>query len=131
MRRLVLITGFLVWGWGTAHADSRPLNGVRSEERPIFEGMAAKGTRGLVNFTLGWIEVPKQIYLVGHHEGWLVGVIRGPIDGLGMFIARTVAGAYELLTFPIPLPPQYQPMVKPDYVWQDDPAEAPASSLER
>ncbi|OLD74828.1 MAG: hypothetical protein AUG95_01395 [Nitrospirae bacterium 13_1_20CM_4_62_6] len=50
----------------------------------------------------------------------VTGALRGPIDGLGMFVARTVAGAYEVLTFPIPLPPRYQPMLFPEYIWQPE-----------
>lgn len=91
-----------------------------AEEPTVPQRIATKLTRGAANFTTGWMEVPKQIYLVGQSEGWVTGALRGPIDGLGMFIARTIAGAYEVLTFPLPLPPHYQPMLFPEYVWQPD-----------
>ena len=94
------------------------------EEPSVPERIATKFTRGAANIATGWMEMPKQVYLVGRREGWVTGALRGPIDGLGMFIARTIAGAYEVLTFPLPLPPQYQPMLLPEYIWQPElPAE--------
>ena len=91
-----------------------------AEEPSVPQRIATKLTRGAANFTTGWMELPKQMYLVGQREGWVTGALRGPIDGLGMFIARTIAGAYEVLTFPVPLPANYQPMLHPDYVWQPE-----------
>jgi putative exosortase-associated protein (TIGR04073 family) len=76
--------------------------------------------RGMANLGMGWMEFGKQIYVVGEEEGWLWGLSRGPIDGLGMTLARTVGGIYEILTFPIPIPSQYQPLIHPPYVWQPE-----------
>ena len=53
-----------------------------AEDPPILHQMATKLTRGVANLTTGWAEVPKQIYHVGHEEGWVIGAVRGPIDGL-------------------------------------------------
>ena len=103
---------------------------AQAEEPSVAEQIAMKFARGMANVTTGWVELPKQIYLVGHNEGWMMGALRGPIDGLGMVIARTIAGAYEILTFPVPLPPHYQPMLKPDYVWQPEPVAEPDQSTE-
>lgn len=94
-----------------------------AEDQSIPAQIGAKFVRGSANIATGWVEIPKQIYLISKREGWVQGTFRGPLEGLGMFIARTVAGAYEVLTFPIPLPSQYQPMLLPDYVWQEEPAE--------
>lgn len=91
--------------------------------------VSEKFIRGVVNLLTGWVEVPRQIYEVGTNEGWVRGVLRGPFDGIGMFFARTVAGAVEMATFPVPLP-TYKPMLTPVYAWEsDDPAdEKPAVS---
>lgn len=96
---------------------------AQADEPSVPQQIGSKFTRGASNFITGWLEIPKQIYLVGEKEGWLAGTFRGPLEGLGMFIARTVAGAYEVLTFPVPVPPQYQPMLLPEYVWQPEPPE--------
>lgn len=116
----------ILWGGQPVQAEEPSL--VSQEVKAVFEKIATKLVRGLVNFTTGWVEVPKQIYLVGRHEGWATGALRGPIDGFGMFIARTLAGAYEVLTFPLPIPPNYQPMLQPDYVWQQKPDQSGTAS---
>ncbi|MEW6543341.1 MAG: exosortase system-associated protein, TIGR04073 family [Nitrospirota bacterium] len=100
-----------------------------AEEESVPLGIATKLARGAANFATGWAELPKQIYVVGRNEGWLAGTLRGPVDGLGMFVARTVAGMYEVLTFPIPIPARYQPMIKPDFVWEAEPVEGKATQV--
>jgi len=100
-----------------------PAGALAEEQSPpaVPARIGTKLVRGLANLVTGVGEFPKQIYLIGKNEGWVQGTFRGPVEGLGMVIARTVAGAYEVLTFPIPLPPGYQPMLLPEYVWQLEP----------
>jgi len=81
--------------------------------------ISQKFLRGVVNLSTGWMEIPRQVYEVGQNEGWVTGVLRGPFDGIGMFFARTVAGAVEVATFPVLLPP-YQPILSPAYVWESE-----------
>jgi len=95
---------------------------AQAEGASVPARIGTKLIRGVTNMVTGVGEIPKQIYLIGHKEGWVQGVFRGPLEGIGMCIARTVAGAYEVATFPIPLPPSYQPMLLPEYVWQSEPA---------
>ena len=99
---------------------------ANAEEPGLFKRIGTKLVRGVANLATGWVELPKQIYVVGTNEGWVAGVFRGPFDGMGMFFARTIAGAYEILTFPVPVPPGYRPMVNPDFVWESEP---PAPSI--
>jgi putative exosortase-associated protein (TIGR04073 family) len=95
---------------------------AQAEEQPSAPAqIGTKLMRGVANFATGVGEFPKQIYLIGKKEGWVQGVFRGPVEGLGMFIARTVGGVYEIVTFPIPVPSGYQPMLLPEYVWQPEP----------
>jgi putative exosortase-associated protein (TIGR04073 family) len=122
-RIAAVMISVLLWTAVPASADE-PSAETPSEARPVPLQIGVKLARGAANFVTGWVEVPKQIYLVGNKEGWLMGSFRGPIDGLGMFVARTVAGVYEVVTFPLPIPPQYQPMLKPEYVWQPDPGQS-------
>jgi putative exosortase-associated protein (TIGR04073 family) len=120
--RLTLTVCFVLCVVSLARADETPVIDQKAEEPPLANQAATKFARGAANFATGWMEMPRQIYLVGHREGWLTGIFRGPIDGLGMVGARTIAGMYEVLTFPVPVPPRYQPVMKPDYVWQPEPA---------
>lgn len=105
----------LALSWGSVAA-------ARADEPSYPERIGAKLMRGVANLVTGVGEFPKQIYLVWRAEGWVQGTFRGPIEGLGMFIARTVAGAYDVLTFPLPVPAGYQPLLLPEYVWQPEPA---------
>jgi len=98
---------------------------AHAEDPGLFEQIGTKLVRGVANLTTGWVELPKQIYVVGTNEGWLTGALRGPFDGMGMFFARTISGAYEILTFPIPVPPGYRPMLRPEYVWEPEPPYPP------
>jgi len=117
---LGIVMCVILWGGQPAQAEE-PLPAAQEViESPVVEKIGTKLVRGIANFILALAEVPKQIYLVGRKEGWAIGALRGPIDGFGMFIARTLAGAYEILTFPVPIPPRYQPMLQPDYVWQPE-----------
>lgn len=88
-----------------AHADASHALGDR---------ISGKLIRGMVNLSTGWIEVPRQIYEVGTHEGRVRGMLRGPFDGIGMFFARTAAGVVGTATFPVPLP-TYKPLLTPAY----------------
>jgi putative exosortase-associated protein (TIGR04073 family) len=94
---------------------------AQADEPSVPQQIGTKFMRGVTNLATGIGEIPKQIYLIGQKEGWVQGVFRGPFEGLGMFFARTVGGAYEILTFPIPVPSNYQPMMLPEYVWQPEP----------
>lgn len=95
---------------GPAYADESPA---------LSDRISGKLIRGMVNLSTGWIEVPRQIYEVGSHEGWVRGMLRGPFDGIGMFFARTVAGAVETATFAVPLP-TYEPLLTPAYAWESE-----------
>jgi putative exosortase-associated protein (TIGR04073 family) len=90
-----------------------------AEELPAKES-GTKLVRGVVNICTGWLEFPKQIRRIADQEGWGAGLWRGPLEGLGMFVARTVSGAYEVLTFPVPIPARFQPLLTPDFIWQRD-----------
>lgn len=81
--------------------------------------ISQKFIRGVVNLSTGWMELPRQVYEVGQTEGWVTGLLRGPFDGIGMFFARTVAGVFEVATFPVPLP-TYQPILSPAYAWEPE-----------
>jgi putative exosortase-associated protein (TIGR04073 family) len=117
-RTAVIIVSLLLWSGAPAWAGERSPGRQAAEEPSTASQIGTKFLRGAANFATGWVEFPKQIYLVGQNEGWVTGAIRGPIDGLGWFVARTVGGAYEVLTFPFPIPFHYQPLFTPEYVWQ-------------
>lgn len=72
--------------------------------------------RGLANVLTGWIEIPKNIYDTSVEENIGMGLTVGLAKGIGMTVVRTGAGIYETITFPFPLPEDYEPLLEPEYV---------------
>lgn len=100
----------------TSPASSASMENASAQE--IVEGASYKLVRGIANTTTGIIELPKQIYQVSAKSGPLYGVTVGPLMGIGMFLARTGAGLFEVVTFIIPIPDSYDPIIEPEYSWQ-------------
>ncbi len=84
-----------------------------------------KLTRGVTNIVTGWVEIPKRVQETTQESGALAGFTWGLLRGLGHGFIRTAAGGYELLTFPFPAPPGYEPVIQPEYVFT---AESASSS---
>ncbi len=74
--------------------------------------------RGVANIITGWIELPKNIYDTSVEDNILSGLTIGLFKGLGMTIVRTGAGIYETLTFPLPIPEGYAPVLEPEFVFK-------------
>lgn len=73
--------------------------------------------RGMVNLVTGWVEVPKRVYETSRTSGAGSGFTFGFVRGLGYGFIRTVGGAYEMATFLFPAPPDYRPVMRPEYVF--------------
>lgn len=76
--------------------------------------------RGVVNTFTGWLEVPKGIVDESKASNVLSGLTVGTIKGFGLGLVRTAAGVYEAVTFPLPVPEGYEPIVKPEFVYSAD-----------
>jgi putative exosortase-associated protein (TIGR04073 family) len=74
--------------------------------------------RGLAGLTLGILELPGNMVQEWRAEGPLSSLTVGFVMGLAKVPARTLVGAYELLTAPFPLPAGYEPLMAPDYTWE-------------
>ncbi|MDO9047435.1 MAG: exosortase system-associated protein, TIGR04073 family [Methylobacter sp.] len=46
-----------------------------------------------------------------------IGVPIGLATGLGMAVTRELAGVYEFLSAPFPVPAGFQPILTPEYPW--------------
>ena len=86
-------------------------------ERAEAEGPVTKLGRGLANTLTGWYEMPKEIMSVTETDGDLKGLFVAPFVGIWKGLVRTGAGIYEIITFLIPLPADYEPVVYPEYVF--------------
>jgi len=80
-------------------------------------GAISKLGRGAVNIVTGWVEIPKRVHETSATQGAAAGWTWGLLRGVGHGFVRTAAGFYELFTFPFPAPPDYAPVIEPEYVF--------------
>lgn len=72
--------------------------------------------RGALNILTGWLEIPKRIAQVWRDTDPVTGAVVGFFEGLGWGVARTATGFYDVVTFPIPVPANYEPLMEPEFV---------------
>jgi putative exosortase-associated protein (TIGR04073 family) len=92
-------------------------------------GALRKLGRGFANLTLGVLEIPRNIVEDNRTNGPLSAATVGVALGLARAPARTVLGAYEILSAPFALPEAYRPMISPEYAWQLSEAAARAAHV--
>jgi len=76
--------------------------------------------RGLANFGTGILELPYNVVDVAEEEGYLAAVTYGVVKGIAMSLLRMGVGAYETVTFLIPLPWRYEPILEPEFMMSED-----------
>jgi putative exosortase-associated protein (TIGR04073 family) len=86
----------------------------------LYTRMSHKLLRGGCNIFFGWVEIPKFILHETYELDPFTGVFTGTYKGLKRTIVRTGAGIWEVFTFPMPVPSEYQPLVLPEFVLQDE-----------
>lgn len=72
--------------------------------------------RGLANTLFGVVEVPIQVQRTVDREGSGAGATWGVVKGFGHFLMREGVGIYEIVTFPIPYPRYYEPILEPEFL---------------
>lgn len=83
----------------------------------IENGPIRKLGRGVVNLTTGWLELGAQVARTTETSGSLAGATIGLGRGVVLGVGRTLVGAIELVTFPIPNPlTGYDPVIRPEFV---------------
>ena len=76
--------------------------------------------RGVSNALLGITEIPRTIMEVNKDSGAGTAATWGPIKGIWRFVGREIAGVHEIITFPIPWPAGYEPIIHPEFPWEMD-----------
>jgi len=88
--------------------------------KPCFAGgPLRKLGRGLTNLLTGIVEIPKKVILTSKKENLAKGLTSGFMKGVQEGMVRTASGLYETLTFPIPAPADFEPMVSPEFVFEE------------
>ena len=72
--------------------------------------------RGLANCITCPLEIIKGIGDAGNENGVFAGLTWGVCQGVVNTVKRAVVGVYEVATFPIPFPKNYEPIITdPDF----------------
>jgi len=91
-------------------------NGFASPEMEAQGTALRKLQRGVINMVLSPIEISHELHkekrVAAYLPSWVSGLGRGSM----FMVGRALSGAYDLLTFPVPLPSGYEPLVYPELV---------------
>lgn len=85
-------------------------------ENTDISRMFHKMGRGIVNVLTGWVEIPKNIAKQWRETDPFTGFVLGTLKGIGWGFGRTIAGVYEVVTFPFPIPRDYAPVMQPEFI---------------
>ena len=83
------------------------------------QSMGDKLNRGLTNIVTGWFEIPKNMSAASAKHDFVSAFFIGLPKGLWMTVVRTGAGVYDTVTFPIPFPKDYKPVLEPEFIFTD------------
>ena len=82
----------------------------------VADGPVTKLGRGLSNVATCPLEVTKGMDDAKQESGIFAGLITGTLEGTVNMVKRAAVGVYEIVTFPIPAPKDYKPILKePEY----------------
>jgi len=85
---------------------------ILSLASPAYCGPVRKLARGVCNLLTFPCEFYYQIKETSEVEGVSQIIPYGMFKGVVMMIARAGAGFYEVISFPFPIPPNYEPLIK-------------------
>ena len=96
-----------------------PLAHANTDQAPSGHNALRKLGRGFANVLFGIVEMPNQCTKAVAEHGGAAGVSYGLQKGLFRWIGRELTGVYEIVTFPLPLPRGYKPVMKPEFPNED------------
>ena len=89
-----------------------------AEEAPTYvNGVTRKLGRGIANVATAPLEILRHPVLVDERDGRVAGLTIGLIRGAIWTVWRAVGGAWEVVTFPLPIPGGFRPVVEPEFVF--------------
>ena len=90
-----------------------------TDDSPKGQNALRKLGRGIANVLFGIVEVPNQITKVAAEHGGGAAVTYGIGKGFYRWFGRELTGAYDVVTFPVPLPRGYKPIMQPEFPAED------------
>ena len=110
MKVKALAVAFLLCA-SLAHADN--------DQPPSNQNALRKLGRGVSNLLFGIVEVPNQFTKTTSENGGAAGVTYGIGKGIVRWVCREAVGGYEIVTFPVPVPRGYKPVMRPEFPNED------------
>lgn len=101
---LALLTAFSAPSYAKEH----------KEDHSWASCFVSKASHGLANVTTGLVELPKNIGNITSDSNLFAGMTIGLVRGVVHTVSRTLVGAAEFITSPIPT----EEYVTPGYVWE-------------
>jgi len=98
------------------------------EHKDYGQAVGRKLQRGASNIAFGWVEIPAGISEIGNKHGVGAAATWGVVHGVGRAIQRTAVGIFEVITFPVGLPQNFEPIIEPEYVLGQDNIETAEDS---
>ena len=92
---------------------------AETDEAPRGQNALRKFGRGFANLLFGIVEVPNQITKVTSEQGGGAGATYGVGKGIYRWFGRELTGVYDIVTFPIPIPKGYKPIMHPEFPVED------------
>jgi len=91
-----------------------------SSSNAYCESAMKKLGRGLSNAITAPFEIPEQISRTNMQDGPAAAMTYGTLKGLAMTGVRAIVGIYEVVTFPIPFPKGYSPILTdPEFFFEE------------
>ena len=76
--------------------------------------------RGICNIGTFPFEIAEQVSRVNDSDGPMAGATYGVLKGFGMMFVRALVGVYEVVTFPVPFPKDYGPILTdPEFFFEE------------
>lgn len=80
------------------------------------DDMWTKLGRGISNITTGWMELGYQPAKMAEEKRWPIALAGGIPKGIFYTYMRTMVGLYETVTFFVPAPKNFAPIMEPEYI---------------
>jgi putative exosortase-associated protein (TIGR04073 family) len=105
---------FITLALGILVAMMLPPTVAAQEGGDTASKIGLKAFRGVSNTVLGLVtEIPRTMYYDSRTDGPTYGLTVGFLEGIALGLGRTAVGVFELVTFPIPFPRDYEPILNP------------------
>ncbi len=89
-----------------------------AEGLSYMEGSTRKLGRGIANAVTCPAELIRTPELVSRRDGYVAGLTVGIVQGAWHMIARGATGLYDVVTFPVAIPQNFEPVIYPEFIWR-------------